>query len=45
MAICVESYIGAEGGCDGVKLEEQIVVTRDGYQKLSTFPFERELLA
>ena len=44
MAICVESFIGSENGGEGVKLEEQLVVTRDGYQLMSTFPFEDELL-
>ncbi len=44
MTLCVESYVGAVGGTDGVKLEEQIVVTADGAQILSTFPFEEELL-
>ena len=27
MTICIESYIGEEGGPDGVKLEEQILIT------------------
>lgn len=44
MVICVESFIGSEHGGEGVKLEEQVVVTRDGYQQMSTFPFEDELL-
>ncbi len=45
MALCVESYIGQTGDSEGVKLEEQVVVTADGIQILSTFPFEAELLA
>ena len=45
MTICVESYIGAEGGTEGVKLEEQVLITDTGIQVLSTFPFEDELLA
>jgi Xaa-Pro aminopeptidase len=44
MVLCVESYIGAEGGAEGVKLEEQVLLTADGLQVLSTFPFEDELL-
>ena len=44
MVICVESFIGSEHGGEGVKLEEQVVVTADGYQLMSTFPFEDELL-
>ena len=45
MTICVESYTGAEGGPEGVKLEEQILITEDGSQRLSTFPYEDALLA
>ena len=44
MVICVESFIGSEHGGEGVKLEEQVLVTRDGYQLMSTFPFEERLL-
>ncbi len=44
MVLCVESYIGQTGDSEGVKLEEQVVVTADGNQSLSTFPFEEDLL-
>jgi Xaa-Pro dipeptidase len=44
MTLCVESYIGAEDGAEGVKLEEQILVTEDGIEVLSRFPFEDELI-
>ena len=44
MTLCVESYIGAEGGTEGVKLEQQVLITADGAQLLSTFPFEDALL-
>jgi Xaa-Pro aminopeptidase len=44
MTLCVESYIGAEGGTEGVKLEEQVLITETGVQRLSTFPFEDALL-
>ena len=44
MTLCVESYIGEDGGTEGVKLEEQVLVTDDGPQLLSTFPFEEVLL-
>ena len=44
MVICVESYMGAVGERDGVKLEQQILVTESGYELLSTFPLEAELL-
>ncbi len=44
MVICVESYIGAVGEADGVKLEQQVLVTADGAEPLSTFPWEESLL-
>jgi Xaa-Pro aminopeptidase len=44
MVLSVESYIGTEGGGQGVKLEEQVLVTRDGPKVLSTYPFEAALL-
>jgi Xaa-Pro aminopeptidase len=40
MTICVESYIGEEGGAEGVKLEQQVLVTERGAELLTTFPFE-----
>ncbi|HEX4568943.1 MAG TPA: M24 family metallopeptidase, partial [Dongiaceae bacterium] len=44
MTICIESYIGEAGGDEGVKLEQQVLITETGYQQLSTFPFETDLL-
>jgi len=44
MAVSVESYIGEVGGSDGVKLEEEVLVTADGIVKLSTYPFDEVLL-
>ena len=45
MTLCVESYIGAAGEAEGVKLEEQILVTATGTELLSDYPFESALLA
>lgn len=44
MTLCVESYIGAEGGTEGVKLEQQVLITATGVELLSRFPFEDDLL-
>jgi Xaa-Pro aminopeptidase len=44
MTLCVESFIGEEGGGEGVKLEEQVLVTETGVEVLSRFPFEEALL-
>ncbi|SPB16656.1 peptidase M24 [Caballeronia novacaledonica] len=44
MTLCVESYIGAEGGSQGVKLEQQIVLTEHGCVPLTTCAFETDWL-
>jgi len=44
MTICVESYIGKEGGPEGVKLEQQVLITETGAELLSQFPFEEDLM-
>lgn len=44
MTICVESYIGEDGGKEGVKLEQQVLITETGIELLSLFPFEEDLL-
>ena len=43
--ICVEAYIGAEGGAEGIKLEDQVLITETGVERLSTYPYEENLLA
>jgi Xaa-Pro dipeptidase len=45
MTVCVESYIGEKEGIEGVKLEQMVLITRNGNQLLSTFPFDDRLLA
>jgi Xaa-Pro dipeptidase len=45
MTPLVESDIGAEGGEEGVKLEQQVLITEEGCETLSPFPFESALLA
>jgi Xaa-Pro aminopeptidase len=44
MTVCVESFIGEAGGREGVKLEQQVLITETGVELLSAFPFEDELL-
>jgi Xaa-Pro aminopeptidase len=44
MVVSVESYIGEKGGGEGVKLEEEVLVTPTGPVLISRFPFEEELL-
>jgi Xaa-Pro dipeptidase len=44
MTLCVESYMGEVGGRQGIKLEEQVLVTERGAVALSTYPFEEDFL-
>ena len=44
MTLCVESFIGSYGGREGVKLEEQVIVTEDGIERMSTYPYEIDWL-
>jgi hypothetical protein len=44
MTVCVESFIGDERGGEGVKLEQLVLITRNGPVALTTFPFEEKLL-
>ena len=43
MIICIESYIGSERSGQGVKLEDQLLVTDSGTECLSRYPFDSSL--
>jgi len=38
LVLSVESYVGPDGGAEGVKLEQMVQVTTDGVVPLSTYP-------
>ena len=40
MTLCVESFIGSEGVREGVKLEEHVLITTIGVERMSDYPFE-----
>ncbi len=40
MVICIESYVGTQGGSQGVKLEQPVWVTREGPVLLADYPLE-----
>ena len=44
MVLSVESYVGEAGGAEGVKLEEAVVVTDGGIERISRYPFDEDLL-
>lgn len=44
MVMCVEAYVGKVGGREGVKLENQVLVTETGFETLTTYPYDKRLL-
>jgi Xaa-Pro aminopeptidase len=44
MYLAVETYAADPGGDFGVRLEENLVVTKDGYVLYTLFPFEEEAI-
>jgi Xaa-Pro aminopeptidase len=44
MVVCLECFAGRKGAPHGVKLEDQVVVTKKGIERLSTYPFDERLL-
>jgi Xaa-Pro aminopeptidase len=44
MVVSVESYIGEVDGAEGVKLEEELIITETGVEMLSRYPFDEALL-
>ena len=43
MTVCVETYVGRLGGHEGIKLEDQFLITETGYEPLSTYPLDDRL--
>jgi Xaa-Pro aminopeptidase len=39
MVLCVEVLASPEGGDFSIKLEDQVLITEDGYENLTTYPF------
>ncbi|THH39180.1 aminopeptidase P family protein [Aliishimia ponticola] len=44
MMLCVEALVGAEGGDFSIKLEDQVLITEDGYENLTHYPFDPALM-
>lgn len=44
MTLSIEAYLSEEGGSEGVKLEDQVLITEEGIERLSQFPFEDIML-
>lgn len=45
MVFCVEVYAGAVGGKNGIKLEDQVLITEDGYENITSCPFDERLMS
>ena len=44
MVLCVEALVSPEGGDFSIKLEDQVLITEDGYENLSKYPFDPRLM-
>lgn len=44
MVLCVEAACGEVGGDFSIKLEDQVLITEDGYENLTTYPFDERLM-
>lgn len=44
MVLCVEAAVGAVGGKFTIKLEDQVLITEDGYENLTRYPFDAALM-
>ncbi|MEJ6398012.1 dimethylsulfonioproprionate lyase DddP [Yoonia sp. 208BN28-4] len=43
MTLCVEALISPEGGDFSIKLEDQVLITEDGFENLTKYPFDPRL--
>lgn len=44
MVMCVEAAVGEVGGDFTIKLEDQVLITEDGYKNLTTYEFDKALM-
>ncbi len=44
MVLCVEALVGEVGGDFSIKLEDQVLITEDGFENLTTYPFDLALM-
>jgi Xaa-Pro dipeptidase len=44
MTLCVEALVGEEGGGFSIKLEDQVLITEDGFENLTKYPFDPALM-
>jgi Xaa-Pro aminopeptidase len=44
MTLCVEALVSPEGGDFSIKLEDQVLITEDGFENLTKYPFDPALM-
>ena len=44
MVLCVEALVSPDGGDFSIKLEDQVLITEDGYENLTSYPFDAALM-
>jgi len=44
MVLCVEALVSPEGGDFSIKLEDQVLITADGHETLTRYPFDAALM-
>tara|TARA_R110002074_G_scaffold153425_1_gene308557 strand:- start:305 stop:1657 length:1353 start_codon:yes stop_codon:yes gene_type:complete len=44
MVLCVEALVSPEGGDFSIKLEDQVLVTEDGFERLTEYAFDEALM-
>ncbi|MCI2398665.1 dimethylsulfonioproprionate lyase DddP [Aliiroseovarius subalbicans] len=44
MVLCVEALVGEDGGSFSIKLEDQVLITEDGFENLTKYPFDPVLM-
>jgi Xaa-Pro dipeptidase len=44
MTLCVEALVSGEGEDFSIKLEDQVVITEDGFENLTKYPFDAALM-
>ena len=44
MTLCVEALVGEVGGDFSIKLEDQVLITEDGFENLTKYPFDDALM-
>ena len=44
MSFCVEALVSEEGENFSIKLEDQVIITENGYENITTYPFDERLM-